>query len=181
MRRVIVSTYVTLDGRVEELQDWTIPYNSDAAVAYHSDLLKDADGLLLGRSTYEIFAAIWPPRAGELAYVDKINSMAKHVASRTLAAVGWQNSHLIEGDVAEGVDKLKRQPGQNLVVYGCRDLMQTLQQHDLIDEYRFLVHPVLLGKGRTLLPDGAPAVRLDLVDNTVIAPGVTVLTYQPAR
>ena len=177
----MVSSYVTLDGRVDELQDWTIPYNSDAAVKYHSDLLKDSDGLLLGRSTYEIFAAIWPPRAGELPYIDTINSVAKHVASTTLGTLAWQNSHRIEGDVAEGVDKLKRQPGQNLVVYGCRGLMRTLQQHDLIDEYRLLVHPVLLGKGRTLRPDGAKTVRLDLVDNTVIAPGVAVLTYQPVR
>jgi dihydrofolate reductase len=181
MRRVIVSSYVTLDGRVDELQDWTIPYSSDAAVAYHCDLLRNSDGLLLGRRTYEIFAAIWPPRAGELPYIDQLNGMAKHVATTTVGALRWQNSHRIEGDVAEGVAELKRRPGQNLVVYGCRDLTRTLQEHDLVDEYRLLVHPVMLGKGRTLLPDGARQVRLDLTGTTVIAPGVVVLTYQPVR
>jgi dihydrofolate reductase len=181
MRKVIVSTYVTLDGRVDELQDWTIPYNGDAAVEYHTDLLKHSDGLLLGRKTYEIFAAIWPSKSGELPYIDKMNSMTKHVASTTVGGLEWENSHLIEGDVAAGVAKLKHQTGQDLVMYGCRDLMHTLQQHDLIDEYRLLVHPVLLGKGRALLPDGAKQVSLELIDTTVIPSGVTVLTYQPVR
>lgn len=181
MRKVIVSTYATLDGRVDELQDWTIPYNDDAAVEYHTDLLKNSDGLLLGRKTYEIFAAIWPSRSGDLPYVDKLNSMAKYVASTTLRDLEWENSHLIEGDVAEGVAKFKQQPGQDLVMYGCHDLMHKLLEHDLIDEYRILVHPVLLGKGRTFLKDGAKQVSLELVDTTVIPSGVAILTYQPAR
>lgn len=181
MRKVIVSTYATLDGRVDELQDWTIPYNDDAVVNYHTDLLKNSDGLLLGRKTYEVFATIWPPRSGELPYIDKINSMAKHVASTTLKDVEWTNSQLIEGDVADGVAKLKQQPGQDLVMYGCHDLMHKLLEHDLIDEYRILVHPVLLGKGRTLLEDGAKQVNLELVDTAVIASGVAVLAYQPVR
>jgi dihydrofolate reductase len=181
MRKVIVSTYATLDGRVDELQDWTVPYNSDAAVEYHTDLLKNCDGLLLGRKTYEIFAMLWPSKSGELPYIDKMNSMAKHVASTTLKDPKWENSHLIEGDVADGVATLKQQPGQDLVMYGCRDLMHTLLGHDLIDEYRILVHPVLLGKGRTFLEDDAKQVNLQLVDTTVIGSGVAVLAYQPVR
>jgi dihydrofolate reductase len=181
MRKVIVSTYVTLDGRVDELQDWTIPYNDDAVAVYHTELLKNSDGLLLGRRTYEAFAAIWPPRAGELPYIDKINSMPKYVASTTLTDLKWENSHLIEGDVAEGVAGLKRQPGQDLVIYGCPDLMHELLEHDLIDEYRLLVHPVLLGKGRTFLRDGAKQVNLQLVDTTVLPSGVAVLTCRPVR
>jgi dihydrofolate reductase len=181
MRNVIVSTYATLDGRVDELQDWVVPWNDDGVANYHTDLLANSDGLLLGRKTYEVFAAIWPPRSGELPYVDKINSMAKHVASTTLNDLKWENSHLIEGDVAEGVAKLKQQPGQDLVMYGCHDLMHNLLEHDLIDEYRILLHPVLLGTGRTLLKDGAGPANLDLVDTTVIASGVAVLTYQPTR
>jgi dihydrofolate reductase len=181
MRKVIASTYVTLDGRVDELQEWAAPYDSDAVAKYHSDLLANSDGLLLGRKTYEIFAAIWPPRSGKLPYGDKINSMAKYVASTTLRDLEWENSHLIEGDVAEGVAKLKQQPGQDLVVYGGRALTRSLQEHDLIDEYRIMVHPVLLGKGRSLFKDGAQRVNLDLVDTTVIPPGVAILTYQPVR
>ena len=181
MRKVIASTYATLDGRVDELQEWSAPWDSEAVAGYHSDLLANSDGLLLGRKTYEIFAAIWPPRSGKLPYGDKINSMAKYVASTTLRDLGWENSHLIEGDVAKGVAKLKQQPGQDLVTYGGRALTQILLEHDLIDEYRVMVHPVLLGKGRSLLEDGAQRVNLDLVDTTVIPPGVAILTYQPLR
>ncbi len=181
MRKVIVSTYATLDGRVDELQDWTIPYNDDAVVNYHTDLLKNSDGLLLGRKTYEIFAALWPSKSGELPYIDKMNSMAKYVASTTLRDLEWGNSHLIEGDAVEGVAKLRQQPGQDLVMYGCHDFMHKLLEHGLIDEYRILVHPVLLGKGRTFLRDGAKQVNLKLLDTTVIPPGVAILTYQPVR
>jgi len=107
--------------------------------------------------------------------------MAKYVASTTLRELEWENSHLIEGDVAEGMAKLKQQPGQDLVIYRCHDLMHSLLEHDLIDEYRILVHPVLLGKGRSLFKDGAQRVNLDLVDTTVIPPGLAILTYQPVR
>jgi dihydrofolate reductase len=181
MRKVIVSTYVTLDGRVDELRGWTVPYNDQGVAKYHTDLLANSDGLLLGRKTYEAFAVLWPSLSGELPYVDKLNSMAKHVASTTLKDLEWENSRLIEGDVAEGVAELKEQPGGDLVMYGCRDLMHSLAEHDLIDEYRLLIHPVLLGKGRSLFEDGADRVNLDLVDTTVIPPGVAILTYRPVR
>ena len=181
MRKLIVSTYATLDGRVDGLQDWVIPYNGDASAAYHSELLKNSDGLVLGRKTYEVFAAIWPPRSGELPYVDKINSMAKYVASTTLKDLAWENSRLIEGDAVGGVTELKRQPGQDLVMYGGGDLTRALAEHDLVDEYRVLVHPVVSGKGRTLLEGGAGNVSLELVDSAVIASGVAVLTYRPVR
>ena len=180
MRKVIVSTYVTTDGRVDDVQDWVVPYDDDGVAKYHTDLLMNSDGLLLGRKTYELFAAIWPSRSGELHYIDKINSMAKYVASTTLRDLEWENSHLIEGDVAEGVARLKQQPGQDLVMYGCHDLMHRLLQHDLIDEYRLLVHPVLLGKGRSFLKNGAERVNLDLIDTTVIG-GMAILTYHPSR
>jgi dihydrofolate reductase len=181
MRKVIVSTYVTLDGRVDDLRAWAVPYDDDAAVRYHTGLLAHADGLLLGRKTYEIFAATWPALSGPLPYVDKLNSMTKHVASTTLNDLEWENSQLIVGDVADSVAKLKEQPGQDLVMYGCHDLMHTLLERDLIDEYRILVHPVLLGKGRTFLNDGAKRVNLNLVDTNVVPPGMAILTYQPVR
>ena len=181
MRKVIVSTYMTLDGRVDEIRDWALPYNDAAAVKYHTDLLMNSDGLLLGRKTCEIFAAIWPSLSGQFPYVDKMNTMAKYVMSTTLTDLAWENSHPIVGDVAEGVAKLKQQPGQNLVLYGCHDLMHSLLEADLIDQYRILVHPVLLAKGRSFLQDGAARVNLDLVDTTVMSGGVAVLTYQPVR
>jgi dihydrofolate reductase len=181
LRRVIVSTYVTLDGRVDDIREWATPYDDDRLVNYHNDLMLNSNGLLLGRKTYEIFASLWPSLSGKVPYIDKFNSMAKYVASTTLKDLEWANSHLIEGDVAEGVAELKRQPGQDLVMYGCHDLMHSLLEHDLIDEYRLLVHPVVLGKGRSFFEAGAGRVNLDLVDTTVIPPGVAILTYRPVR
>jgi dihydrofolate reductase len=181
MRKVIVSTLVTLDGRVEHLEEWALPFDLEAVAAYHSDLLANSDGLLLGRRTYQIFAAIWPPRTGTVRYADQINRMPKHVASSTLADLEWENSHLIAGDVAKGVAELKQEPGQDLVAYGGMQLVRTLQEHDLVDEYRILVHPLLLGKGRTFHEDGAGRIDLDLVDSSVISTGVSVLTYRPVR
>ena len=181
MRKLIVSTYVTLDGRVDDIREWALPADDDGVAKYHGGLLATSDGLLLGRNTYEIFAAIWPSLSGTLPYIDKMNSMAKHVASTTLRDPQWENSHLIEGDVAAGVAKLKEQPGQDLVLYGCHDLMHSLLEHDLIDEYRLLVHPVVLGKGRSLFKDGTQRMNLDLIDTSVISSGVSVLTYRPVR
>jgi dihydrofolate reductase len=166
---------------VDEPRDWALPYDDHGAATYHADLLMNSDGLLLGRRTYEMFAALFPARSGEFPYVDRINSMPKYVASTTLKDLEWENSHLIEGDVAEGVTQLKEQPGQDLVMYGCHGLMHSLLEHNLIDEYRILVQPVLLGKGRSFLEDGAERVDLDLVDTTVIPSGVAVLTYQSKR
>jgi dihydrofolate reductase len=180
MRRVIASSNVTLDGRVDEVRDWALPYDHDASVEYHTDLLSHSDGLLFGRRTYEFFAALFPSRSGEFPYVDQINSMAKYVASTTLTDLEWQNSHLIEGDVPETVAEIKQQPGQDLVMYGGHDLMHSLLEHDLIDEYRLWVYPVVLGQGRTLFNDGLERMDLDLVDTSVVPPGVTVLTYRSA-
>ncbi|MEV4319103.1 dihydrofolate reductase family protein [Actinocrispum sp. NPDC049592] len=178
MRKVIVSTYMTLDGKVDHLQEWAAPYDSGPLAQYHSDLLAGSDGLLLGRRTYELFAAIWPART--LGYASKINSMAKHVASATVTELSWENSQLVGGgDVAEGVAKLKQEPGQDLVVYGGTTLIRTLHEHDLVDEYRFLLHPILLGKGGNLFGD-SDRVNLDLAGTSEITPGVILLTYRPA-
>jgi dihydrofolate reductase len=179
MRKLIVSTNVTLDGRVDEVREWALPYDDAESVRYHTDLLGHADGLLLGRGTYEFFAALFPSRAGEFPYVDQINRMAKYVASTTLTDLEWENSHPIEGDVPEAVARLKQGPGRDLVMYGCRDLMHSLLAHDLIDEYRLWVYPVVLGRGRSLFEDGVERRALDLLDATVVPPGVAVLTYRP--
>jgi dihydrofolate reductase len=129
MRKVIASNNVTLDGRVDEVRDWALPFDHDEFIKYHTDLVSHSDGLLLGRKTYEFFAAVWPSRSGELA--DRFNSMAKYVASTTLKDLEWENTHLIEGDVPEAVAKLKQQPGQDLIIYGSDDLMHSLERMDL--------------------------------------------------
>ncbi|HSI79390.1 MAG TPA: dihydrofolate reductase family protein [Solirubrobacterales bacterium] len=179
MRKLIVSNNVTLDGRVGEVRDWALRGDDDEFVKHQTDLLSHSDGLLLGRGTYEFFAAVWPSRSG--AFPDRMNSIAKHVASTTLKELAWENSHLIEGEVPEAVAKLKQQPGQDLVVYGSNDLMHSLLEHDLIDEYQLWVYPVVLGSGRSLFKDGVERIDLDLVDTTVIPPGVAILTYHPKR
>lgn len=180
MRKLIVSTYATADGRVENLQEWSSPWNAPAIAGYHADLLADSDALVLGRTTYQVFAMIWPPRVDEEPYAAKIQSMAKYVASTTLAAteVAWENSRLLDGDAAEAVAKLKAQDGGDIVVYGGPTLVHTLLEAGLVDEYRILVHPTLLGKGRGLFRDGAAPVSLELAEAAVVVPGVAVLTYR---
>jgi dihydrofolate reductase len=179
MRKLIVSSNVTLDGRVDEVRDWALPSDDDEFVKHQTDLLSHSDGLLLGRGTYEFFAAVWPSRSGE--FPDRMNGIAKYVASTTLEDLEWENSHLIEGDVPEAVAKLKQQPGQDLIAYGSHDLMHSLLEHDVIDEYQLWVYPVVLGKGRSFFEDGVERMDLDLVDTTVISPGVAILTYQPKQ
>jgi dihydrofolate reductase len=179
MRKLIVSNSVTLDGKVDEVRDWALPGDDDEFVKHQTELLSHSDGLVLGRGTYEFFAAVWPSRSGE--FPDRMNGIAKHVASTTLEELEWENSHLLEGDVPEAVAELKRQPGQDLVVYGSHDLIQSLSEHDLIDEYQLWVYPVVLGRGRSFFEDGGERMALDLVDSTVIPPGVAILGYRVQR
>jgi dihydrofolate reductase len=178
MRKLIISNSVTLDGRVDEVRDWALPGDDKEFVKHQTELLSHSDGLVLGRKSYEFFAAVWPSRSGE--FPDRMNGIAKYVASTTLKDLEWENSHLIEGDVPEAVAKLKQEPGQDLIVYGSHDLTRNLLEHDLVDEYQLWVYPVVLGKGRSFFEDGVE-LALELVDTTVIPPGVAILRYQPER
>ena len=187
MRRLIVSTYVTLDGVIQPL-DWSAQNSSRSAMeergTYARDLLFGADALLLGRETYEIFADVWPTRSaaddgpGEEGCVDRINGLPKYVASTTLKEPLAWNATLIKGDVPEEVARLKQQPGQAIVMYGCGELARTLLEHDLIDEFRFWVYPVVRGSGTRLFGGGTNA-DLNLVDTRVFGAGFAVLTCLP--
>ena len=179
MRKLIVSNHVTLDGRIDDVLDWSIPGDDEDFVKRNIDLLANSDGLILGRRSYEFFAAVWPSRSGEFA--ELMNGIAKYVASRTLEHPEWQNTKLIEGDVAKAVADLKEQPGKGLVVYASGDLTNTLMGHDLVEEYRLWVHPVVLGRGSRFFEDGAERMDLELIDSTAIASGVAILTYRPGR
>lgn len=145
---------------------------------YAWEQLLASDALLLGRRVYQVFAASWPSRGGEFA--DRMNSLPKFVVSTTLEELEWSNSSLIRGDVPREVSKLKQQSGQDILIYGSGDLMHTLMQHDLIDEYRFWVNPVVLGSGKRLFTDGSSKTALKLVHTTTFSTGVVVLSYQPA-
>lgn len=181
MRKLIYSTYATLDGKVDDLQEWVTPWDEAAVAAYHEDLLTNSDGLLCGRTTFQVFSMIWPAREQEHAYAARANRMPKYVVSSSLTDddMKWENSQLLKGDVKEAVAKLKEEDGRDLVTYGGPGLVYSLQEHDLIDEYRILLHPILLGKGRGYIKDGLRA-DLELVDSSIVTTGVALLTYRRA-
>jgi dihydrofolate reductase len=143
------------------------------------DEVMASDALLLGRVTYQAFAEAWPSREGEFA--DKFNNMPKFVVSTTLEEPEWNNSTLIKGDVAEEVSKLKQQPVGDILVNGSAELVHTLIEHDLVDEYRLMVFPVVLGSGKRLFRDTSDAIPLRLVDTKTVGSGVLILIYQPAE
>lgn len=173
MRKLVESTFMTLDGVISNPQEWSPPFWDDEHSAYAEKLLAPADAMLLGRATYENFAASWPGRPGEFA--DKINSMPKHVASRTLSETTW-NASLIEGDAAAGTAALKEQEGGDILKYGTGELDRALIGHKLVDEFHFWVFPVVAGKGDRLL-DGLDLTTLKLVDTSRFQSGIVVLVY----
>jgi dihydrofolate reductase len=176
--KVVVTEYMTLDGVMDEPGQWSFPYFNDELAKFKYDELFASDALLLGRVTYQGFAAAWPTMTGTGDFGERMNGMPKYVASTTLTEAEW-NASLIEGDVAEEVSKLKQQPGQDLLVAGSAQLVRTLQQRDLIDEYRFLVHPIILGSGKRLFSDGSDTKKLRLVESKTSSTGVLILTYHP--
>jgi dihydrofolate reductase len=189
MRTLAVNAFVSLDGVMQAPggphEDPTGGFTMGGwAVNYFDDEMMDrisAAGpyeLLLGRGTYEIFAAHWPYDEGPIA--DHLNSTRKHVASTTLDRVEWNNSTLIEGDVPDYVETLKREEGPEIQVHGSPGLIQTLLEHELIDELRMWIFPVALGTGKRLFGDGTVPVALRLVESSVSKTGVTVNTYARA-
>jgi dihydrofolate reductase len=190
MRKLIVSEFVSLDGVMEapggeegyKHTGWVLDFPQDPGQGqYKLDETLEADALLLGRVTYEGFAAAWPKRGGEFA--DKFNSMQKYVVSTTLSEpLEWNNSALISGDAAAEIGRLKQGDGGNIVVHGSRTLVHTLVEHDLVDEYRIMIFPVILGSGRRLFAeDAADKKLLKHVESKVFDHGVSVHTYHPVR
>ncbi len=181
MRKVVVSEFVTLDGVMEE-PSWTFQFESKDRDQYKFDELSAADALLLGRVTYEGFAAAWPGMAEQTGeYGAWMNGYPKHVVSTTLEEPLEWNASLIGADLAEEVSDLKRQSGKEILVFGSADLVGALMQHDLIDEYRLMVFPVVVGNGKRLFADGIDTKDLELVDTKTFASGAVVLTYRPAE
>ncbi len=181
MRKVIASEFVSLDGVMED-PSWTFQFMDEDRDAFKFDELSAADALLLGRVTYEGFAAAWPQMAEQTGeYGAWMNGYPKHVVSTTLEEPLEWNATLIKGDIAEGVAALKEQPGKDILVFGSADLVNTLAQHDLIDEYRLMVFPVVVGKGKRLFREGLDMKAMRLVDTTIFDSGTIVLTYRPAE
>lgn len=180
MRKLINSTYITLDGVIANPQDWPSRGGSDSdGQTIQSELLFASDAMLMGRGTYEIFAASWPTRSDP--FSDRFNKTAKYVASTTLRDPTWENTTVISGDPVAFVRDLKQQPGMDIVQYGFGQLSHSLMQQGLIDELRLWVHPVFAGRGG---PDGliyreGPLTALRLTDTRVLSNGNVILTYQP--
>ncbi|MDZ4721977.1 MAG: dihydrofolate reductase family protein [Roseiflexaceae bacterium] len=178
MGKIILSVYISLDGVVEN-PAWTGPYWNDEIAKFKLDELFSSDALLLGRVTYQGFAQAWPSMTDQQGFADRMNTMPKFVASQTLETAEW-NASLIKENIAAEVSALKQQFSQNLLIYGSANFVQTLMQNNLIDEYRLLVHPVVLGTGQRLFGEGSTAT-LKLTATTTFSSGVVALTYHPAQ
>ena len=192
MRKLTVNTFLTLDGVMQapggpeedatgdfSLGGWSVNYWDDEMGEVMDKWMGKPFDLLLGRKTYEIFAAFWP-HASEEQGAKPLNDATKFVASRTLHSLDWKPSVLIEGDAAEGVAALKRGEGPELQVHGSGNLVQTLLRHELIDEFRLWSFPLVAGRGKRLFSDGTIPAGLKLVDSKVSSTGVVIGTYVPA-
>ena len=190
MRELIVNTFLTLDGVMQapggpeedtsggfEHGGWSFGYWDEAMEQSMGETMGKPFDMVLGRKTYEIFAAFWPHSDDPGA--EPLNNATKHVASTTLKDLEWQNSHLIEGDVAEGVRALKAHDGPELQVHGSANLIQTLHRHGLVDEYRLYIFPVVLGTGKRLFEEGAVPAGLELTHSATNTNGVISATYRP--
>jgi dihydrofolate reductase len=191
MSKLVVSQFVTVDGVMDDpggsegsgYGGWAFQFDRGPdGNQFKLDEVMEAGALVLGRVTYEGFAAAWPSRSDEAGFADKFNSMPKYVFSTTLERAEWSNSTLLRGDVVTEVSKLKQQPGGDLLVNGSRTLLRTLMEHDLVDEYRLMVFPVVIGSGKRLFEDGSTRTALRLTEARPVGPdGVVVLTYEPKR
>lgn len=178
MRKVVVTEFMALDGVVEE-PAWTFPYWNDEIAKFKGEESSASDSLLLGRVTYQGFAAAWPQSTDEGA--NYFNSVRKYVVSETLEEPQeWNNSTLIKDNIVEQITNLKQQDGKDITVHGSATLVQTLMQHDLVDRYRLLVYPVVVGKGKRLFEEGIPAT-LKLLESQSFSSSVVALVYEPER
>ena len=188
MGKIVVTEFMSLDGVVEapgggesfRHGGWSFEIErGEEGDKFKLDETLSAEALLLGRVTYEGFAAAWPSRDGDFA--DKFNAMPKYVVSSTLEEPEWNNTTVLEGDVAEAVAKLREEQDGDIVVHGSPQLVQVLVEHDLVDEYRLMVFPIVLGSGKRLFGDTSDKKPLRLVDSKIVGDGVAILTYQPAE
>jgi len=183
VRRVIASEFVSLDGVMEAPDQWHFPYFNDEMGQEIEAAMAEADALLMGRVLYEEWAAFWPNQdPDENPFAARMNGVRKYVVSTTLREpLEWQNSTLIGDNVAEEISRLKEQPGKDISISGSGTLVQSLLRDDLIDEFRLMVHPIVVGSGKRLFADEGDRKPLELVDSKTFSTGVVYLTYRPAQ
>jgi len=182
LRKIIVSEFLTLDGVMESPDKWQPSYVSDDVAETIQTQILGCGAMLFGRVTYEEFTAYWPLQTNnEFGIANKLNSMPKFVVSSTLEKAEWNNSTLIQENVLEGITRLKQQGDGDIQLTGSATLVQALMQSDLIDEFRFLVHPIVMGSGKRLFKDGMDTKALKLIESSTFSSGVVALTYQPDK
>jgi len=179
--RLVATEYLSLDGVFEEPGRWSNPWFNDEAGQFKWEELQNSDAQLLGRKTYQGFASAWPTMEGVGEFGVKMNTMPKYVVSSTLDQLDWSGSKLIKGNVMEEVRKLKKQPGKDLLLAGSGQLFNALVRENLIDLYRFMVHPVILGQGARLFDDGTSRRPLDLKETRRFKSGMVILELEPAK
>jgi dihydrofolate reductase len=181
MRKIVAGLFISLDGVVEAPEQWQFPYFNDEIGQSVAAQMAAADTMLLGRRTYEEFAAYWPNQSSEVPFAEQMNNTPKLVVSTTLKTVEWHNSTLISGNVVDELTKLKQQPGKNISITGSATLVRSLLRDDLLDELGLLVCPIVVGRGKRLFEDVSNRVPLKLVDATPFSTGVLSLSYTPER
>jgi dihydrofolate reductase len=179
--RLVATEYISLDGVFEEPGRWSGPFFNDEAAQFKWNELQASDALLLGRKTYEGFSAAWPTMKGTGEFGEKMNRMTKYVVSSTLDKVDWTGSKLVKGDVTSEIRKLKKEPGTDLLLSGSGQLFNAVMRENLIDLYRFMLHPIVLGKGKRLFTDGINQSVLDLAETKRFSAGIVILEYRPAK
>jgi dihydrofolate reductase len=187
MRKLVVSEWMTVDGvfDADTMGEWFRPYDSDDRQEWIKEMILASDAFLFGRITYEMLAGYWPTVKDrdnkEIEIADRLNGAPKYVVSSTLKTGEWNNSTIIKKNVVEELAKLKQQPGQDILIFGSATLVQSLMAADLIDEYRFLVHPIVMGRGKRPFKDGMVTTKLKLVETKMSSLGVMLLSYHPAK
>lgn len=189
MRKIIASQFITLDGVIEApgsgdvtlegLRGWSEPFMTPEMGQFILQQMDDSDALLLGRVTYQGFAAFWPSVPDSDPFGSRMNNLTKYVVSTTLPSADWKNSHLINTNIYEEIARLKQQPGKNISITGSATVVRTLLQHDLLDELQLCVCPVVLGTGKTLFQPGGDKKALSLVDTKIYPTGMVLHTYRP--
>jgi dihydrofolate reductase len=184
MRRIVVSESVTVDGifDAETMGQWAVPYYSEERDQIIRELVLGSDALLLGRSTYDIQAWYWPnQKSDKYGIANHKNSMSKYVVTSSPLQAQWNNSTVIQNNVVDEIARLKKQPGKAILIEGSATLVQSLAQVGLIDEYRLLVHPSLIGSGKRFFKEGIALTKLKLVESKPLSLGVVLLSYEPAK